>query len=216
MFSSAEAAAEIIEAPELHINEGSTMRLECKLKRATESPLYVFWWVSWYFNTDDFRLFFKLQKWTNNSSIFHRYHDARMVNYDSDDGVSVTSNRHKSSILTVQNATIRHGGNYTCAPANAKPTSISVHVLKGKNGWITNAFPATSLHYYAILIQGTYGKHCLASSWNEGMKWMNEWRECNWGMLTTRNGIRINFKRRVKQTKEWRASSTPFACRICQ
>lgn len=38
-----EAVAEIIEAPELHINEGSTLRLECKLKRATESPLYVFW-----------------------------------------------------------------------------------------------------------------------------------------------------------------------------
>lgn len=66
-----------------------------------------------------------------------RYHDARMVNYDTDDGVSVTSNRHKSSILTVQNATIRHGGNYTCAPANAKPTSISVHVLKGRCPSIT-------------------------------------------------------------------------------
>lgn len=39
----AEAVAEIIEAPDLHINEGSTLRLECKLKRATESPLYVFW-----------------------------------------------------------------------------------------------------------------------------------------------------------------------------
>ena len=38
-----EAVAEIIEAPDLHIDEGSTLRLECKLKRATESPLYVFW-----------------------------------------------------------------------------------------------------------------------------------------------------------------------------
>uniref|UniRef100_A0A1B0DQZ6 Uncharacterized protein n=1 Tax=Phlebotomus papatasi TaxID=29031 RepID=A0A1B0DQZ6_PHLPP len=40
------AVAEIIEAPDLHINEGSTLRLECKLKRATESPLYVFWYVN--------------------------------------------------------------------------------------------------------------------------------------------------------------------------
>ncbi|ETN62554.1 hypothetical protein AND_005750 [Anopheles darlingi] len=38
-----EAVAEILEAPDLHIDEGSTLRLECKLKRATESPLYVFW-----------------------------------------------------------------------------------------------------------------------------------------------------------------------------
>uniref|UniRef100_T1GJ75 Ig-like domain-containing protein n=1 Tax=Megaselia scalaris TaxID=36166 RepID=T1GJ75_MEGSC len=25
-----------------------------------------------------------------------------------------------------------HGGNYTCAPANAKPSSITVHVLRGE------------------------------------------------------------------------------------
>ncbi|XP_059613426.1 contactin-2-like [Phlebotomus argentipes] len=98
-----EAVAEIIEAPDLHINEGSTLRLECKLKRATESPLYVFW-----------------------------YHDSRMVNYDFEDGVVVSSNRQKSSILTVRNATIRHEGNYTCAPANAKQSSVYVHVLKGE------------------------------------------------------------------------------------
>jgi len=42
-YTFAEAVAEILEAPDLHINEGSTLRLECKLKRATESPSYVFW-----------------------------------------------------------------------------------------------------------------------------------------------------------------------------
>lgn len=133
-FPNAEAVAEIIEAPELHINEGSTMRLECKLKRATESPLYVFWYV---FSTAALARYVAKTKRTHLVFLLLllliRYHDARMVNYDSDDGVSVTANRHKSSILTVQNATIRHGGNYTCAPANAKPTSISVHVLKGKH-----------------------------------------------------------------------------------
>uniref|UniRef100_A0A2Y9D1W1 Ig-like domain-containing protein n=1 Tax=Anopheles funestus TaxID=62324 RepID=A0A2Y9D1W1_ANOFN len=98
-----EAVAEIIESPELHINEGSTLRLECKLKRATESPLYVFW-----------------------------YHEDRMVNYDQEDGVSVSNNKLASSILSVRNATARHGGNYTCAPANARQSSIYVHVLKGE------------------------------------------------------------------------------------
>ncbi|XP_023033815.1 lachesin isoform X1 [Drosophila willistoni] len=38
-----EAAAEISSAPELHIDEASTLRLECKLKRATENPSFVFW-----------------------------------------------------------------------------------------------------------------------------------------------------------------------------
>ncbi|XP_055688448.1 neuronal growth regulator 1-like [Lutzomyia longipalpis] len=99
-----EAVAEIIEAPDLHINEGSTLRLECKLKRATESPLYVFW-----------------------------YHDSRMVNYDHDEGVFVSSSKHAtSSVLTVRNATIHHGGNYTCSPANARQASVIVHVLKGE------------------------------------------------------------------------------------
>ncbi|XP_053675372.1 titin-like [Anopheles nili] len=98
-----EAVAEILEAPDLHINEGSTLRLECKLKRATESPLYVFW-----------------------------YHEDRMVNYDQEDGVAVSNNKLTSSILTVRNATARHGGNYTCAPANARQSSIYVHVLKGQ------------------------------------------------------------------------------------
>lgn len=38
-----EAVAEIVGAPDLHIDEGSQLRLECKLKHATENPTYVFW-----------------------------------------------------------------------------------------------------------------------------------------------------------------------------
>uniref|UniRef100_A0A182ULH2 Ig-like domain-containing protein n=1 Tax=Anopheles melas TaxID=34690 RepID=A0A182ULH2_9DIPT len=117
-----EAVAEILEAPDLHIDEGSTLRLECKLKRATESPLYVFW-----------------------------YHEDRMVNYDQEDGVSVSNNKLTSSILTVRNATARHGGNYTCAPANARQSSVYVHVLKGKLDY-SFAFLAakTGLHMASI------------------------------------------------------------------
>lgn len=54
-----------------------------------------------------------------------------MINYDHEDGVSVSSSKLTSSVLTVRNATQRHGGNYTCAPANARQSSIYVHVLKG-------------------------------------------------------------------------------------
>uniref|UniRef100_A0A182IRC1 Uncharacterized protein n=1 Tax=Anopheles atroparvus TaxID=41427 RepID=A0A182IRC1_ANOAO len=60
------------------------------------------------------------------------YHEDRMVNYDQEDGVSVSNNKLTSSILTVRNATARHGGNYTCAPANARQSSVYVHVLKGE------------------------------------------------------------------------------------
>lgn len=64
-----------------------------------------------------------------------------MVNYDQEDGVSVSNNKLTSSILTVRNATARHGGNYTCAPANARQSSVYVHVLKGKLDY-SFAFPA--------------------------------------------------------------------------
>lgn len=37
-----------------------------------------------------------------------------------------------TSVLTIQEVHIRHGGNYTCAPSNARPASITVHVLRGK------------------------------------------------------------------------------------
>lgn len=61
-----------------------------------------------------------------------------MINYDHEDGVSVSSSKLTSSVLTVRNATQRHGGNYTCAPANARQSSIYVHVLKGEFDWDSN------------------------------------------------------------------------------
>ncbi|XP_016964655.1 uncharacterized protein LOC108034302 [Drosophila biarmipes] len=160
-----EAVAEISSAPELHIDETSTLRLECKLKRATENPAFVFW-----------------------------YHDSKMINYDAQGGFVVTSTvqnnlqsgpifrsspanksratmpmessnggpnnmlggpdnfkaantpsstpymQHQSayllnpsvSVLTVKQVNFRHAGNYTCAPSNARPASITVHVLRGE------------------------------------------------------------------------------------
>lgn len=37
-----------------------------------------------------------------------------------------------TSVLTIQEVHFRHAGNYTCAPSNARSTSITVHVLKSK------------------------------------------------------------------------------------
>jgi hypothetical protein len=38
-----EAKAEILGMPDVHIAEGSTLKLECKIVQATENPTYVFW-----------------------------------------------------------------------------------------------------------------------------------------------------------------------------
>ncbi|EAT48852.1 AAEL000103-PA, partial [Aedes aegypti] len=160
-----DAVADIVGAPDLHIDEGSTLRLECKLKRATEYPDYVFW-----------------------------YHQESMVNFDQQNGFSVTPFQPKprassstpsstsstpiattgsnndsgellatdltagfsaaeeqlhqwalnqsgflpyshilspaTSVLTIKEVHSKHAGNYTCAPSNTRPASITVHVLQ--------------------------------------------------------------------------------------
>ena len=98
----AEAAAEILGAPDLHIKSGSTLRLVCTLRHSTEPPVFVFW-----------------------------YHEDRMINYDKERGVDVHSDR-SSSVLVVADAQKRDSGNYSCVPSNARPASINVHVLNGK------------------------------------------------------------------------------------
>jgi hypothetical protein len=98
----AEAAAEILGAPDLHIKSGSTLRLVCTLRQSTEPPVFVFW-----------------------------YHEDRMINYDKERGVDVHSDR-TSSVLIVAEAQKRDSGNYSCVPSNARPASINVHVLNGK------------------------------------------------------------------------------------
>lgn len=37
-----------------------------------------------------------------------------------------------TSVLSIQQVNFKHAGNYTCAPSNARPVSITVHVLRGK------------------------------------------------------------------------------------
>jgi hypothetical protein len=37
------------------------------------------------------------------------------------------------STLAIDNVSGGHSGNYSCAPSNARPASIMVHVVDGKN-----------------------------------------------------------------------------------
>lgn len=115
----------------------------------------------------------------NVAQLVNRYHNTRMVNYDTHNGFSVSSTLvqpldelHDSqaasvnakqqttnattsttttnknapisktkktsnsqtpsiSILTINEVSFLHVGNYTCAPSNAKQASITVHVLRG-------------------------------------------------------------------------------------
>ena len=63
---------------------------------------------------------------------FFRYQNDRMINYDSDRGVSVTKDSSGSTLsLTV--ARTEDSGNYTCTPYNIRPASVLVHVLSRGN-----------------------------------------------------------------------------------
>lgn len=97
-----EAYSIIPGAPDLHVKQGSSLRLECQLMAATEKPLYVFW-----------------------------YRQGRMINYDEEPGVDVKLTP-SGSILTVNKTKLTHNGNYTCAPSNAKAASVMVHVIEGE------------------------------------------------------------------------------------
>ncbi|XP_068081540.1 neuronal growth regulator 1 [Anabrus simplex] len=97
-----EATAEIVGAPDLHLKSGSLLRLVCALKHSTEAPVYVFW-----------------------------YHEDRMINYDKERGVAVHNNKTSSTLVMAQAQKV-DSGNYTCVPSNARPASITVHVLNGE------------------------------------------------------------------------------------
>ncbi|XP_076238512.1 neural cell adhesion molecule 2 [Calliopsis andreniformis] len=95
-----EAYSIIPGAPDLHVKQGSSLRLECQLKAAAESPVYVFW-----------------------------YRQGHMVNYDEEPGVKVELTKN-GSILMVKKTKPSHGGNYTCAPSNAKSAYVMVHIIE--------------------------------------------------------------------------------------
>lgn len=99
-----EAQAEIAGASEKYLMLNSPLHLECIVQQSPVDPVYIFW-----------------------------YHDSRMINYDIDRGVNVTSDLpNKHSALYIERASRVHSGNYTCAPSNAFPANTVIHILNGK------------------------------------------------------------------------------------
>ncbi len=55
-------------------------------------------------------------------------------------GISVvTESRRRTSMLLVSRVTANDAGEYTCAPSNAEPDSVSVHVIQGEEGAISSS-----------------------------------------------------------------------------
>ncbi|XP_017049962.1 uncharacterized protein LOC108094040 [Drosophila ficusphila] len=104
-LSVVEARAEITGPPIRYLTPGSTLRLQCRVVQNTEASEYIFW-----------------------------YHDNRMINYDIDRGINVsTEPDFQSSELTIQRTRREHSGNFTCVASNTQPASVLVHIFKGDN-----------------------------------------------------------------------------------
>ncbi|XP_023337905.1 vascular endothelial growth factor receptor 1 isoform X2 [Eurytemora carolleeae] len=94
-----EAYAEIIGTKEKVFKSESNLQLVCALQKATAKPDFIFW-----------------------------YHNNRMINYDTDRGISVVEDSNGST-LTISSVSVSQSGNYTCKPSNMKPDSVVVTIL---------------------------------------------------------------------------------------
>jgi len=101
----------ILATDEYRIEQGSLISLVCILENSLLPPEYVFW-----------------------------YQNDRMINYDANRGVTVTTIQGKktSSRLNILNALPQHSGNYTCKPSSSTPASIQLFVLDDKTGALTD------------------------------------------------------------------------------
>lgn len=70
------------------------------------------------------------------SSVSNGNHDGSSMNSTTSLAPSIPQTTFlkvpSTSVLTIQEVHFKHAGNYTCAPSNARQTSITVHVLRGE------------------------------------------------------------------------------------
>ncbi|XP_046805441.1 serine-rich adhesin for platelets isoform X1 [Lucilia cuprina] len=113
-----EPSTEIIGAPDLYIESGSTINLTCVILNSPEPPAYIFW-----------------------------NHNNAIINYDSPrGGVSVVTNKGETttSFLLIKSARPSDSGHYQCNPSNAKPKSVTVHVLNGVSHSVSRGIPSSN------------------------------------------------------------------------
>ncbi|XP_059219678.1 uncharacterized protein LOC106082487 isoform X1 [Stomoxys calcitrans] len=113
-----EPSTEIIGAPDLYIESGSTINLTCVILNSPEPPAYIFW-----------------------------NHNNAIINYDSPrGGVSVVTIKGDTttSFLLIKTARPSDSGHYQCNPSNAKPKSVTVHVLNGVSHSVSRGVPSSN------------------------------------------------------------------------
>ncbi|CRL05464.1 CLUMA_CG018217, isoform A [Clunio marinus] len=119
-----EPSTEIIGAPDLYIESGSTINLTCVVHNSPEPPAFIFW-----------------------------NHNNAIISYDSArGGISVITEKGETStsFLLIQNARPSDSGQYQCNPSNAKSRSVTVHVLNGASHSVSRGVPSSNAARGAI------------------------------------------------------------------
>ncbi|XP_059081452.1 zwei Ig domain protein zig-8-like isoform X1 [Tigriopus californicus] len=99
-----ESNAKIVGDRDVMVQVGSDINLTCKAQDTPEPPATVYWYKN----------------------------GVRVDSLLARGGISVvTESRRRSSHLLVSKVTSEDAGNYTCAPANSKTDSVTVHVIQG-------------------------------------------------------------------------------------
>jgi len=102
-----ESRAYIVGSHDLYMKEASEVELRCKIEESPGPPAYIYW-----------------------------YKGASVINYSSMEGIEVSLSTEENkavSTLIIKSASLLDSGNYTCAPANALPDSLTLNVIKGEN-----------------------------------------------------------------------------------
>ncbi|XP_042882882.1 uncharacterized protein LOC122259948 isoform X1 [Penaeus japonicus] len=98
-----ESVAVIEGSRDIHMSAGNTLNLTCSTTVRGDLPTYFYW-----------------------------YHNDKVVQYTGKKDVSVHTADGRTQ-LVVRDVGARHSGNYTCAPENAAPATVTVFVLSGEH-----------------------------------------------------------------------------------
>jgi len=94
----------ILGDPDIHVKEGSPVRLKCVISNIVEKPAYVTWFLN----------------------------EKMLVDFAGDLSDLTHASTHSLSTLYLPSVDLADSGNYSCQPASLHKVSITLHVLKAE------------------------------------------------------------------------------------
>ncbi|KAG5673860.1 hypothetical protein PVAND_003871 [Polypedilum vanderplanki] len=129
----------ILGGPEYFISKGSTINLTCIIKYSPDPPSH----TNWHFKNKilSFDSEPRLSQFTENGETFTNY-------------------------LLIKDVNANDSGKYTCAPSNAEPSSIMVHVVNGENpeAYSSSSQLSSCCSPYTFLILMFFLHHLLCNN----------------------------------------------------